>query len=42
MIDGVQYGVVAWSLKPCGSHPGVLNRIGFWEHRQWIQNVTGI
>ncbi|KAL1494976.1 hypothetical protein ABEB36_010474 [Hypothenemus hampei] len=40
--NGVQYGVISWSLKPCGKYPGVFVRIALPEYRQWIKNITGI
>lgn len=42
VINGVQYGIVSWSFKPCGSNPGTYSRIGNPNYRDFIRNVTGI
>ncbi|KAJ8950133.1 hypothetical protein NQ314_007986 [Rhamnusium bicolor] len=39
-VDGVQYGIVSWSDKPCATTPGVLTRVA--SFRNWIGNITGI
>ncbi|XP_060523166.1 transmembrane protease serine 9-like [Cylas formicarius] len=40
VVDGVQAGVVSWSVKPCISAPGVFTRVSHF--RDWIKSVSGI
>ncbi|CAG9761245.1 unnamed protein product [Ceutorhynchus assimilis] len=42
VIDGLQYGVVSWSFKPCGITPGTYSRLTTPAYREFIRNVTGI
>ncbi|XP_066246196.1 chymotrypsin-2-like [Euwallacea similis] len=42
VIDNIQYGVVSWSIKPCGSNPGTYSHIGNPDYRDFIKNITGI
>lgn len=39
-IDGIQVGVVSWSIKPCtiAPYPGVFTDITYF--RDWIKSVT--
>lgn len=36
-INGVQYGILSWSVKPCANpdHPGVLTRVT--SYLDWIK-----
>ncbi|CAG9769370.1 unnamed protein product [Ceutorhynchus assimilis] len=42
VVDGLQYGVVSWSFKPCGITPGTYSRLTTPAYREFIRNVTGI
>ncbi|KAJ8956983.1 hypothetical protein NQ318_012147 [Aromia moschata] len=39
-VDGVQYGIVSWSDKPCATTPGVMTRVA--SFRNWIADHAGI
>ncbi|KAJ8925141.1 hypothetical protein NQ315_001323 [Exocentrus adspersus] len=39
-VDGVQYGIVSWSDKPCATTPGVLTKVA--SFREWIRGISGI
>ncbi|KAJ8975658.1 hypothetical protein NQ317_000998 [Molorchus minor] len=39
-VDGIQYGIVSWSDKPCATTPGVMTRVA--SFRNWITHITGI
>lgn len=42
LVDGVQVGIVSWSVKPCtvAPYPGVYT--GTAHYISWIESVTGI
>ncbi|KAF7264852.1 hypothetical protein GWI33_022029 [Rhynchophorus ferrugineus] len=40
VIDGVQYGVLAWMTIPCGSRVVGFSSVSYY--RDWIYSVTGI
>jgi trypsin len=42
MVNGVQVGIVSWSVKPCTvpPYPGVYNAVA--HYIDWIQARTGI
>ncbi|CAG9769371.1 unnamed protein product [Ceutorhynchus assimilis] len=42
VVNGLQYGVVSWSFKPCGITPGTYSRLTTPAYREFIRNVTGI
>ncbi|KAJ9580882.1 hypothetical protein L9F63_023943, partial [Diploptera punctata] len=42
IVDGVQVGIVSWSVKPCASppYPGIYTRVS--SYTNWIENRTGL
>jgi len=42
LVNGVEVGVVSWSVKPCtvAPYPGVYTQVSYY--REWIRQVTGI
>lgn len=42
LVDGVQVGIVSWSIKPCGlaPYPGVFTEVS--HYIEWIEENTGI
>lgn len=42
LVNGVQVGIVSWSVKPCGvpPFPGVFTEVS--RYIDWIENNTGI
>ena len=42
LVNGVQVGIVSWSVKPCGvpPYPGVFTKVS--RYIEWIERHTGI
>lgn len=42
LVNGVQVGIISWSIKPCASpgHPGVSTAVSYYI--DWIQEKIGI
>ncbi|XP_050297325.1 hyaluronan-binding protein 2-like isoform X2 [Anthonomus grandis grandis] len=42
VVDGIQWGIVSWSIKPCISAPGVYTSLANSTYRSWIRDITGV
>ncbi|XP_076269101.1 serine protease 33-like isoform X2 [Rhynchophorus ferrugineus] len=42
VINGIQWGIISWSIKPCISAPGVYTSLTNPSYRKWISSVAGV